>query len=76
MVSQPLFELLTRVALGSARDVEREGARADMFNLRIWRHGRLRIIDAIADHDPALAHFEADRQNRQVLAALCAFDRV
>lgn len=76
MVSQPLFELLTRVALGSARDVERDGTGADMFDLSIWRHGRLRIIDAIADRDPALAHFEADRQNRQVLATLCAFDRV
>lgn len=73
MVSQPLFELLTRVALGSARDVERDGTGADMFDLSIWRHGRLRIIDAIADQDPALAHFEANRQNRQILAGLFGF---
>jgi GntR family transcriptional regulator, transcriptional repressor for pyruvate dehydrogenase complex len=74
MVSQPLFELLTRVALGSARDVEREGDGTDMFDLNAWRHGRMRIIDAIAGLDPALAHFEADRQNRQILAGLFGFE--
>lgn len=76
MVSQPLFELLTRVALGSARDVERDGILSSTFDLAVWRRGRLRIIDAIAGRDPALAHFEADRQNRQVLSALCGFERI
>ncbi|WP_303760631.1 GntR family transcriptional regulator [Sphingobium yanoikuyae] len=76
MVSQPLFELLTRVALGSARDVERDGASLHVLDLTVWRNGRLRIIDAIACRDPALAHFEADRQNRQVLSAICGFERV
>ncbi len=75
MVNQPLFELLTRVALGSARDAERDDAATGTFNLSIWREGRLRIIDAIASQDPALAHFEADRQNRQVLSIPFRFDR-
>lgn len=76
MVSQPLFELLTRVALGSAHHVERDGLASGSFDLAVWRSGRLRIIDAIAGQDPALAHFEADRQNRQVLSALCGFERI
>lgn len=75
MVSQPLFELLTRVALGSARDVKRDDGATGTFDLSVWREGRLRIIDAIAGQDPALAHFEADRQNRQVLSIPFRFDR-
>lgn len=73
MVNQPLFELLTRVALGTAPVIAKEEMMARAFPLASWRIGRLHIIDAIARCDPALAHFEANRHNRQILAGLYDF---
>lgn len=76
MVKQPLLELLTRVALGTAPIIERGEMLERTFPLDIWRDGRLHIIDAIAAKDPALAHFEADRHNRQILADLYHFEKI
>ncbi|WP_369818350.1 GntR family transcriptional regulator [Novosphingobium sp. ST904] len=70
MVDQPLFELLTRVALETSRNTHPDGPMQGMFGLDQWKAGRLKIIDAILEQDPALARFEADRQNRQTLVAL------
>ncbi|MCI4592332.1 GntR family transcriptional regulator [Sphingobium sp. BYY-5] len=74
MVSQPLFELLTRVALGTARRSEGDAMLHGAFDLGQWKVGRLKIIDAILHRDPALARFEADRQNRQIVAAFCGLN--
>lgn len=69
MVERPLFELLTRVTLRFATSrpsgtpsIYHEGA-----SIAGWKAGRHRIIDAILSCDEALARFEADRSNRQVV---------
>ncbi|MBU6267673.1 MAG: FCD domain-containing protein [Sphingomonadales bacterium] len=69
MVARPLFELLTRVTLRFA------GARplGDLYEgpigIERWKTGRRLIIDAILRGDPALARFEADRNNRAPILA-------
>jgi GntR family transcriptional regulator, transcriptional repressor for pyruvate dehydrogenase complex len=70
MVNRPFFELLTRVALqiASAGDVERLAGNG--FGLPKWKESRRVIIDAILRRDPQLAHFEANRRNRQVVMGL------
>ncbi len=67
MVERPLFELLTRVALGASSPSPADNAMAEPFGLDRWKDGRRRIIDAILRQDPELAHFEANRLNRQHL---------
>lgn len=67
MVERPLFELLTRVALGFHHGPDAAEAFRASFGFEQWKHGRARIIEAILSRDPELAHFEADRQNRRVL---------
>lgn len=69
MVDRPLFELLTRVALGSARDPASHETIPGIFGLDQWKDSRRRIIAAILHQDPELAHFEANRLNRQVLVS-------
>lgn len=71
MVERPLFELLTHVALGFARTPQSHETMFAAFGLDAWKEGRRRIIDAILRRDPELAHFEADRQNRQKLVEAC-----
>lgn len=67
MVQRPLFELLTRVALGSASPAVTGNSMAGTFGLDHWKDSRRRIIDAVLRQDPELAHFEANRLNRQHL---------
>lgn len=74
MVNQPLFELLSRAALGTARTGQAEGTIRKGLGIDRWRTGRKKIIDAILQQDAALAGFEADRQNRQILVAICGLD--
>lgn len=71
MVERPLFELLTHVALGFARTPHSHETMFAAIGLDAWKDGRRRIIDAILRQDPELAHFEADRQNRQRLVTAC-----
>ena len=70
MVERPLFELLTRVTLRFATSRPRTGSiYRDGSSIEAWKAGRHRIIDAILARDEALARFEADRSNRQVVLA-------
>ncbi len=67
MVDRPLFELLTRVTLHFAAE-DAHGRRAGgLVSPAAWQSGRLRIIDAIAARDAALARFEATRSNREII---------
>ena len=74
MVNQPLFELLSRATLGTARKSHSEDLIPGGLGFDRWRAGRMRIIAAILEQDPALAGFEADRQNRQILVAVRRLD--
>jgi DNA-binding FadR family transcriptional regulator len=68
MVNRPFFELLTRVALQVAHS--NHGLRAALgqgFGLDRWKTSRVVIIRAIVERDAELAHFEANRRNRQVV---------
>lgn len=68
MVNRPFFELLTRVALQVAHS--NYGLRAALgrgFGLDRWKNSRVVIIRAIVERDAELAHFEANRRNRQVV---------
>ncbi|MBW8754922.1 MAG: FCD domain-containing protein [Sphingomonadales bacterium] len=68
MVERPLFELLTRVTLRFANTRPMTGSiYGDAARIADWKQGRHRIIDAILARDEALARFEADRSNRQVV---------
>jgi GntR family transcriptional regulator, transcriptional repressor for pyruvate dehydrogenase complex len=68
MVERPLFELLTRVTLRFATSrPATEPIYGDAATIEEWKQGRHRIIDAILARDEALARFEADRSNRQVV---------
>jgi DNA-binding FadR family transcriptional regulator len=68
MVNRPLFELLTRVTLRFAAS-RPDSIYRGLVGVEQWQAGRRRIIDAILRQDEALARFEADRSNRQVLLA-------
>ncbi|WP_371741545.1 GntR family transcriptional regulator [Novosphingobium sp. 9U] len=74
MVRRPLFELLTHVALGTAQSAKTGEAMRDLFGLEQWKESRAGIIAAILAKDPALAHFQADRLNRQALVKLCGLE--
>lgn len=74
MVDRPLFELLTRVALGFAQNDDASQNLTGVFELEQWKHSRHRIIEAILQQDPELAQFEANRQNREVLVRLYNLD--
>jgi GntR family transcriptional repressor for pyruvate dehydrogenase complex len=68
MVERPLFELLTRVTLRFATSRPRTGSiYRDASTIEGWKAGRHRIIDAILSRDGALARFEANRSNREVV---------
>ena len=69
MVDRPLFELLTRVTLRFSTMNPGEPGGGGLIPVEQWIAGRRRIIDAILRQDVALARFEADRSNRQVLMA-------
>lgn len=72
MVDRPLFELLTRVTLRFSAMKPGEPGDEGLIPVDQWIAGRRRIIDAILRQDTALARFEADRSNRQVLMAALA----
>lgn len=68
MVDRPLFELLTRVTLRFAGSrPTSEPIYRDAMAIEGWKAGRHRIIDAILRGDEALARFEANRSNREVV---------
>jgi len=67
MVNRPLFELLTRVTLRFSASRPKEMPIHQLLPEEPWIAGRRRIIDAILRHDSALARFEANRSNRDVL---------
>ncbi|MBW8783962.1 MAG: GntR family transcriptional regulator [Novosphingobium sp.] len=69
MVDRPLFELLTRVTLRFATMSGGPDLYRGPGGIAGWIAGRQRIIAAIVAGDEALARFEADRSNRQVLLA-------
>jgi GntR family transcriptional repressor for pyruvate dehydrogenase complex len=74
MVNRPLFELLTRVALSSAPTTQSHEKSLSIFGLKQWQDSRRRIITAILQEDPDLAHFEANRLNRQVLVGIAGLE--
>lgn len=59
--SKPLLELLARVAMQLYSAKSEPEVFEQMFGLNEWRQGRLRILQAILNHDPQLAYFEAQR---------------
>jgi DNA-binding FadR family transcriptional regulator len=68
MVERPLFELLTRVTLRFATNrPPTEPIYRDAAAIGDWKDGRHRIIDAVLARDEALARFEANRSNREVV---------
>lgn len=69
MVDRPLFELLTRVTLRFSTSLAHDSAYRGALESERWITGRRLIIDAILRHDAALARFEADRNNREVILA-------
>ena len=77
MVERPLFELLTRVTLrfSTSGPAPAGVLYRDASALDGWRLGRHRIIAAILARDEALARFEANRSNRQVVLSWLAGER-
>ncbi len=69
MVDRPLFELLTRVTLRFSTSQPTGTAFRGALDLDRWVSGRRLIIDAILRRDEALARFEANRNNREVILA-------
>jgi GntR family transcriptional regulator, transcriptional repressor for pyruvate dehydrogenase complex len=69
MVDRPLFELLTRVTLRFSTSQTTGAAFRGAIDLARWISGRRLIVDAILRHDEALARFEANRNNRDVILA-------
>lgn len=67
MVNRPLFELLTRVTLSFSASRPGNMPISELMPEGPWLAGRRRIIDAILHGDVALARFEANRSNREVL---------
>ncbi len=67
MVNRPLFELLTWVTLHFSESNPNEMIVQGLIVPDQWLAGRRRIIRAILDSDIALARFEADRSNRQLI---------
>lgn len=70
MTKQPLMELLSRVTLRhySAQAIPALFPGED--GLRVWKEGRRRILDAIAQGDAELARFEAERRRTDTLRRL------
>ncbi len=67
MVNRPLFELLTWVTLHFSEANPDEMVARGLIAPDEWLTGRQRIIGAILARDAALARFEADRFNRQLI---------
>jgi GntR family transcriptional repressor for pyruvate dehydrogenase complex len=67
LVNRPLFELLTRVTLHFSASNSGSIVAQNLLSPEHWRNGRLHIIKAILAGDTALARFEADRSNRQII---------
>jgi GntR family transcriptional repressor for pyruvate dehydrogenase complex len=67
MVERPLFKLLTLVTLQVSHEQPRNILRHDAEAEAQWKQGRHRIVAAILQQDAALARFEANRSNRDVV---------
>ena len=67
MVDRPLFKLLTLVTLQVSHEQPRNILRHDAEAEAQWKLGRHRIVAAILQQDAALARFEANRSNREVV---------
>lgn len=72
MVRRPLFEMLTRVAMGVSEARQADTAFRWGFGLDHWRASRTAIIRAILARDADLAHFEANRTNRREVLRILA----
>lgn len=72
MVRRPLFEMLTRVAIGVSVTRQADTSFRWGFGLEHWRASRTAIIRAILARDPDLAHFEANRTNRREVLRILA----
>ena len=57
------------VCLSLRLEVRQHPAYRGALGLETWIAGRRLIIDAILRHDEALARFEANRNNREVILA-------
>lgn len=67
MVRRPLFEMLTRVAMGVSESRQADTTFRWGFGLEQWQASRTAIIRAVLARDADLAHFEANRTNRRVV---------
>lgn len=72
MVRRPLFEMLTRVAMGVSEARQADTAFRWGFGLDHWRASRTAIIRAVLARDADLAHFEANRTNRREVLRILA----
>lgn len=61
IVSKPLLELLSRVAIQLYNAKGDPEVFTQFFHMEEWKQGRQRIIQAILKQDPELAYFEAQR---------------
>lgn len=68
MVDRPLFELLTTVALHLYSSWPRPPFYEGETGIGVWRAGRQRLLNAIISGDSELAHFEANRHRKLLLA--------
>nr|WP_255493722.1 FCD domain-containing protein [Pseudomaricurvus sp. HS19] len=59
--SRPLLELLARVAMQMYTAKDNPNQFVEQFGIDEWRLGRRRILQAVLQHDPELAYFEAQR---------------
>jgi DNA-binding FadR family transcriptional regulator len=67
MAQRPLYEVIARVTLHLSTSQAEPAINFGPGGNEAWRRGRLQIIEAILENDPARARFEADRHNRQVV---------
>lgn len=70
MVSQPLIEFVVRVTGRLYTHPRAVMLFGDESGVAAWKAGRGRILDAILQHDPELARFEAERYRKEVVARL------
>jgi GntR family transcriptional repressor for pyruvate dehydrogenase complex len=70
MVAAPLIELLCRVTSRLYAKLRSAIVFLGKEAVVEWKVGRRRILEAILEQDPELAHFEAERYRRVVLARL------
>jgi GntR family transcriptional repressor for pyruvate dehydrogenase complex len=70
MVAAPLIELLCRVTSRLYAKLRTAVVFTGKDAVVDWKTGRRRILEAILEQDPELAHFEAERYRRVVLLRL------